>query len=341
MPTISDVAKTAGVSKATVSRVLNGLPVSHDTQAKVTRAIKKLEYHPNAQARGLTLRRSDLVGVLVPEFNSPFYAPILDGIESALSDRGYQMVVCCVGQNITRSVSYVHLLRERRIDGGLVLTPRSADAEAITKLAEDGFPIVLIDGAIGAEVSSVVVDSFSGGVQAARRLVSLGHRRIAMIAGPDSLCESSERVRGYVSVMQEAGLDPEVVSSCGYSLDCGREGALALLSISPRPTAVFCASDMMAIGAMELFSERGLTVPGDIAVIGFDDIRDARLVRPRLTTVSQPMAEMGEMGAAKLLRLISGEERNAVRLVLRTELIVRESCGQGLAVAGNGSSCTA
>ncbi|MGE5588367.1 MAG: LacI family DNA-binding transcriptional regulator [Clostridia bacterium] len=327
MANISDVAKMAGVSKATVSRVLNDLPVSRETLLKVTRAMRKLDYHPNAQARGLTLGRTNLIGVLVPGLDSPFYSPMLDSIETTLSRHGYHMVVSGVGQNIKRSVSYVHLLREKKIDGGLILTPRDVDVAAITKLASDGFPIVILDGSIDADVSCVVVDNFNGGLQAARHLLSLGHTRTAMIAGPADLPESRERIRGYEHALEEAGLTPNVIACEDYSEECGRAGIEAALAQSPRPSAVFCASDMMAIGAMEALEEKGLRVPDDMAVIGFDDIRDAHLVRPRLSTVHQPIAEMGSIGTGKLLRLISGEEKDYTRLVLKTELVVRDSCG--------------
>lgn len=327
MPTISDVAREAGVSKATVSRVLNNLPVSKETLAKVTRAMEKLQYRPNAQARGLTLKRSNLVGVLVPDLDSPFYAPILNSIESTLSRTGYHMVVCCVGQNIKRTVTYVHLLRERRIDGGLILTPRDIDTKAITKLIADGFPLVIIDGSLEADVSCVIVDNFQGGLQATRHLIGLGHKRIAMVTVSGDLPESAERIRGYREAMREAGLIPEEIICENYTKECGYASGFVILEKSPRPTAVFCASDMIAIGLMEFLEEKGIRVPDDLAIVGFDDISHASVVRPRLSTVHQPLAEMGSIGTGKLLRLLSGEEKDYTRLVLKTELVVRESCG--------------
>ncbi len=342
MATISDVAATAGVSKATVSRVLNGLPVRRETYDKVQRAMDRLGYHPNAQARGLTLKKTNTVGVLAPEFDSPFYGPILDGIHSVLAKCGYQMLVSCVGQNITRKVTYVQLLRERKIDGALILTPREVDVEPIRALATDGFPVVLIDGTIDAPVSSVVIDNFDGSVQATRHLISLGHSRIAMLSGPADLDESRERVRGYTHAMQEAGLEPGVLHASGYSAECGAAVSSQLLAetfgsqaaqdpttaTSPDlPTALFCASDNMAIGVMQVLYDAGIRIPGDISLVGFDDVRDASLVRPGLTTVHQPVQDMGAAGAGKLLRLISGEETGVMKLVLRTDLIVRQSSG--------------
>lgn len=346
MATISDVALAAGVSKATVSRVLNGLPVRRETHDKVQRAMDKLGYHPNAQARGLTLKRTNTVGVLVPEFDSPFYGPILDGVHSALAKSGYQMLVSCVGQNITRKVTYVQLLRERKIDGALILTPREVDVEPIRALADDRFPVVLIDGMIDAPVSSVVIDNFDGSVQATRHLISLGHSRIAILSGPADLPESHDRVRGYTRAIQEAGLEPDVLYAAGYSAECGaaiasqllaaRSGSSAspvaqgsILAIRPKlPTALFCASDNMAIGVMRVLYDAGIRVPEDVSIVGFDDVRDASLIRPGLTTVRQPTQEMGAAGAAKLLRLISGEEMGVMKLVLRTDLVVRQSSGR-------------
>lgn len=342
MATISDVAAVAGVSKATVSRVLNGLPVRRETYDKVQRAMDRLGYHPNAQARGLTLKRANTVGVLVPEFDSPFYGPILDGVHAALAKWGYQMLVSCVGQNITRKVTYVQLLRERKIDGALILTPREVDVEPIRTLAGDRFPVVLIDGMIDAPVSSVVIDNFDGSVQATRHLITRGHSRIALLSGPVDLPESQERVRGYSCAMQEAGLEPHVLHASGYSAESGVAVASQLLAacsgsqaaqdptVATRPglpTALFCASDSMAIGVMQALYDAGIRVPDDVSIVGFDDVRDASLVRPALTTVRQPMQDMGAAGAAKLLRLISGEETGVMKLVLRTELVVRQSSG--------------
>jgi len=342
LATISDVALAAGVSKATVSRVLNGLPVRRQTYDKVQRAMDRLGYHPNAQARGLTLKRANTVGVLVPEFDSPFYGPILDGIHAALAKCGYQMLVSCVGQNITRKVTYVQLLRERKIDGALILTPREVDVEPIRALAGDNFPVVLVDGMIDAPVSSVVIDNFDGSVQATHHLVSRGHSRIALLSGPADLPESQERVRGYSYAMREAGLEPHVLHAFGYSAESGAAIASQLLAAHSAsqayqdptaatrpglPTALFCASDNMAIGVMQALYDAGIRVPDDVSIVGFDDVRDASLVRPALTTVRQPMQDMGAAGAAKLLRLISGEETGVMKLVLRTELVVRQSSG--------------
>lgn len=327
MATISDVAFEAKVSKATVSRVLNNYDeVSEEMRARVLRAMRKLNFQPNAQARSLSLKRSNLIGVIVPEIRRPFYGEIVDGIEETLSNAGYHLVVCSTHNRPGNELSTARLLRERRVDGLLVVTPREYDPGVWHDLLAESFPLTMIDGGVPAEISSVVVDNYEGSLAATRHLIRLGHRRIAILTGLDTP-ECRERVRGYRDALAEAAIafDPALLVQGDYLEASGALAMERLLALPERPTAVFATSDLMAIGALQTLRRSGLNVPAQMSLVGFDDIEPARWVSPSLTTVRQPLRQMGEIGARKLLKILSGEEPEVTRIVLRCELIGRES----------------
>lgn len=328
MPTISDVAREAQVSKATVSRVLNNYEVSPELKGKVVRAMRKLDFQPNAQARSLSLKRSNLIGVIVPEIRRPFYGEIVAGIEETLAGAGYHLVLCSTQNRPGHEVNIARLLRERRVDGLLVVTPREYDPEIWRGLEARNFPLTMIDGSVSPGVSTVMVDNYEGSLAAARHLVELGHRRVAFIAGQDTP-ECRERLRGYREALTGAGLpfDPQLAVSGDYLEASGAAAMARLLELEERPTAVFATSDLMAIGALQTLRRAGLSVPEDISLVGFDDIEPSRWISPALTTVRQPLRQMGEIGARKILKVLSGEEPDVTRIVLHCDLIIRESSG--------------
>lgn len=326
MATIADVAQLAKVSKATVSRVINDLPVSEKTHQRVNEAMRRLNYQPNAQARSLTLKRTNLIGVVGPFVGGDFYGEILTGILGTISATD-NFVTIYSGENTTNEEEVIsRLLREKRIDGLIIMTPREIKTDVLRDYQD--FPIVVVDGAIDS-IHSVTVDSFEGGQIAAQHLIKLGHNRIAMITGPLTSLECTERVRGYKETLLSAGIEfkEEYFYKGNYDLDSGRAAMEYFLSLDPRPTAVFAANDWMAIGAIELLKERTIKVPEEIAVIGFDDIIVGAHMTPALTTVRQPICEMGKIGAKRLLDAIAKTEMYPSKTLLRCELIVRESCG--------------
>lgn len=327
MANISDVAREAGVSKATVSRVINGNSVvSEEMRMRVTRAMKRLNFQPNAQARSLSLKKSNFIGVIVPEIRRPFYGEIIDGIEETLVNAGYYLALCSTHNRPGHELNLARLMRERRVDGLIIVTPRELDSKTMQDLADEKFPVTLIDGTAKALVSSVIIDNYEGARVAVRHLIKLGHKRIGLIAGLDTP-ECRERLRGYRETLEAANIafDPALVVRGDYLEESGASAMEQLLKLHEPPSAVFATSDLMAIGALSAIRNHDLQVPDDIALVGFDDIEPARWVTPSLTTVRQPLRQMGEIGAKKMLKILNGEEPEITRIVLSCKLIERES----------------
>lgn len=327
MATINEVAKLAGVSKATVSRVLNKRPVNEETRRKVMNAIRELNYQPNAQARGLSLRQARIIGLIAPDFQGVFYGPVVMGIEQVLQRNDFNLIVSRVQ---SKEYQLAKMLKEKKVDGLIIATPRRIGEKAILALKKDNFPIVVIDGNVGEQVSSVEINSYLGAFQATEHLIKLGHTRIGVISGPSSYKEIQERLLGYKDALQKYNLpfEQELVSEGGdYLLASGEREMAGLLALPSPPTAVFAFSDLMAIGAIHCLLKKGLSVPKDMAVVGFDDSFVAQTFYPPLTTVRQPMLEMGVVAARKMLAMLSGEETEVTHVVLQTSLVVRASCG--------------
>ena len=298
--TIKDVAEQAGVAKSTVSRVFNGASVSQETRRRVEAVVQQLNFKPNAQARGLSLRRSHLIGVVVPEIARPFYGEILVGIESALTADGYDMVLCSTNNSKGRELALTKLLGGKRVDGLIIVTPRSISFGKLKQLQNDReMPVVLVDGS-STKFSSVSVDSYTGSYLATEHLLRLGHRRVGLIAGLETE-ECRERVRGYAEALKKYGCPfvHDLVRPGDYLFTSGGRAMAELLDLAEPPTAVFATSDLMAIGALKTLESRGIAVPGDIALVGFDDIEAAQWTTPTLTTVRQPMRRLGELGGAE------------------------------------------
>jgi LacI family repressor for deo operon, udp, cdd, tsx, nupC, and nupG len=326
MATIADVAKMANVSKATVSRVINNLPVSAQTHRKVTAAMKKLNYRPNAQARSLTLGRTNLVGVVGPFTGGMFYGEMLNGIISQISGTD-NFVTVYNTENAAHEEEIIYRLQtEQRVDGLIIITPRIVNDNLLKKF--NGLPIVVADGVMET-APSVVADSYGGAKLAVEHLINLGHCRIAMITGPKTSWESNERLRGYKDMLINEGIEyrDEYVYVASYDLETGRTAVQELLTVDPPPTAIFAANDLMAIGAMEFLREVKIRVPDDIAVVGFDNSILAPRVTPTLTSVFQPIHEIGRVAARRLLDAIAKTETYPTQTILRCELVVRESCG--------------
>ncbi|NLY92185.1 MAG: LacI family transcriptional regulator [Firmicutes bacterium] len=329
MATINEVAKLAGVSKATVSRVLNNRPVSSETYAKVMKAIRELKYQPNAQARSLSLRRAKVIGLIAPDLQGVFHGPIIMGVEQVLQNNDFNLIVSRVQ---SKEYRLAKMLKEKKVDGLIITTPRQIGEKAILALKRDNFPVVVIDGNVGKQVSSVEIDNYQGAFQATEHLIKLGHTRIAVISSPPSFRESQERLLGYQDALKQYNLpfDSTMVREGDYLLPSGEREMEKLLALPSPPTAVFAFSDLMAIGAIHCLFKKGFSVPKDMAVIGFDDSIVAQSFYPPLTTVRQPIMEMGVVAARKMLAILSGEEVEPTHVILQTSLVVRASCGADL-----------
>ncbi|HLX40854.1 MAG TPA: LacI family DNA-binding transcriptional regulator [Ktedonobacteraceae bacterium] len=308
-PTIQDVARHAGVAIGTVSRVINASPaVKPATRQRVLDAIRELDYSPNLIARSMTSRRTGSVGVVVPFFTRPFFSEVLRGVEVAITRSGREFMLYNVQSNEQCQSYFRTLPKQRKVDGLLVISLYPDDAIA-TSFRYIGMPVVLID-AYHPLLTSLVVDNAEGAYQAVKCLIEYGHRRIGFING---IIESdfhfnsgNDRFAGLCRAMSEAGIpyEPDRVLNTKWDRQGGRQAALQLLTRSNRPTAIFAASDVQAVGVLEAARSLHLSVPADLSVIGFDGIELSEIME--MSTVQQPMQQMGELGAQKLVALIEG-----------------------------------
>jgi LacI family transcriptional regulator len=326
---IKDVASRAGVSVATVSRVLNEKAlVREETIKRVLDAAKELRYVPHGGARSLSMRQTRTVGVVLPDLHGEFFSEVIRGIDVAARRRGFHLLVSGSHSDWTEMTAMALAVRGR-VDGLIVMVP-DMDPDEVQARLPVGVPVVLLNCRASA-TWSIVIDNATGAEAMVAHLASLGHREIAFITGPEANADAAERLRGWRSGMERIGADPRpgLVAKGDFSENGGYEAAYSLLSGERRPTAVFAANDAMAIGALSAIREQGYEVPARIAVAGFDDIPIARFVSPPLTTVS---VEIAELGRRAFELFMEGTEPGSVpRLeTLETHLVIRESCGAGV-----------
>lgn len=338
--TSRDVAKRAGVSRTTVSFVLNnveGSNISQETRRRVLDAAQEMGYVPHAAAQVLAGQRTRIIGLVFPR--SFHYLPthffllqILDGLLDVVQQNGLRLLIDSLGESQGQH-NYLELVRAKRIDGLIVLDPRSNNP-ALRALVEDAFPLVLIGHLAGMQVCSVDVDNSAAARAAVEHLLSLGHRRIACITNAplSGYRVTQERLLGYRNALEAAGIpyDESLVRYGAYTPESGFNSMNSILEESAiPPTAVFAASDVVAFGAMATIQERHLKIPGDIAIVGFDDVPLAHFMNPPLTSVRLPAAEQGRQAGQLLLDLIQKRAKPGRRILLPTELIVRASSAQG------------
>lgn len=316
---------------STVSRVLNGNAASTirpETRQRVIVAADRLGYRPSALARSLRLQRTLTLGMLVPDITNPFFSSIIKGAEDAARERGYNLILCNSEDQPEREETYLRVLRERQVDGLLIASSQMADA-TIAELRDEAFPFVLLNRAAqSAEDLAVVVDNHAAAIEVVAHLAALGHRRVGHIAGPQNTTTGVERREGYRAGVSTYGLadDPElVVEADAFSEEAGYRALQLMLAGPARPTAVFGANDLIAIGVLQRLREIGLRVPQDISIVGFNDIPLAGLLEPALTTVRVPQLEMGVIGAHLLIDQLEGKPIGDVRVTLPTELVIRAS----------------
>ncbi len=323
---IRDVARRAGVSVGTVSRVINNNPtVAPAIRERVEAVIKELGYRPNTLARGLRSQRTHTLGLVIPDVTNPFFSELVKEIEQAAGRKGYSLILGNSGESRSAEQLYLGMLADRQVDG-LIIVP-GAGTKSISPPRD--IAIVIVDRPLPHH-PVVASDHRKGAEQAVERLIELGHRRIACIAGPQRLVVAVERYRGYKQVMQRYARPEDLensgwVASANFDYDGGYRAAARLLATNPRPTAIFASSDQHAIGALRAARDAGLEVPSDLSIIGFDDIPLASLVTPRLSTVAQPIAAISERAVAMVLQIHAGETIMKCER-FDTELKIRESC---------------
>ncbi len=332
-PTITDIARRAGVSAATVSRVINRtVPVDPDTEARVRAAIRELDYRPNLLARSFRRRQTQTIGLLVPDNSNPFFAELARAIEDIGFAEQYNVILCNSDLSETKQSHYIDVLLDKRVDGiiltssGLITGETGADSAA--RIREAHVPFVVIDRDLGEyPVDQLLVDNHQGGALAGRHLIELGHRRMACVVGPSDLTPSAGRIAGFRGALREAGIDlPDALVVQGDGRHSGGTASVrTLLQRNVDFTAIFAFNDVMAAGVIGELQRSGLRVPGDVSVIGFDDIPIAAAMYPSVTTIAQPIAEMARLGVDLLLRRIRGPDAPFERLVLPTRLVPRES----------------
>jgi LacI family transcriptional regulator len=327
--TIFDVAQAAGVSYATVSRVLNNKAhVKPEKREAVLRAMSRLGYVANQQARSLAGGRSYVIGLLVPGLGNSYLGAIVRGIDDALDAAQYDLMLYTTHRRKTKEPAYVAAITRGVTDGLLLVLPRDPGAY-LESLQRQRFPYMLIDHqGLGDYHHSIGAENFQGAYTATRYLIELNHRRIGFITGTPELGCSVERLAGYKAALTEFGIpiDPALIYEGDFQQPQGFEGTLTLLALPDPPTAIFASNDEMALGVMEAARVRGLRLPEDLSVIGFDDITQAAQVHPTLTTIHQPLEQMGRLAAETLLKLINDPTFVVERIVLPTHLVIRQSC---------------
>ena len=334
MATIQDVARRAGVSTATVSHVVNNTRfVSVETRAAVLDAVRELNYHPSAAARSLSTRKTRTIGVVVSDISDFFFAELVRGVMDAIAPHDYHLLLCDTSR--AWEDEYLRLRSERTVDG-FIITPANKEWVASQRQDAECIPTVFADCAFeGTRGPYVGVDNEGGACRAVSHLIDDGHRRIGIAAGPRGLPTMEERLAGYRRALREHGLavDERLIACSTLSVDDGRMSAIRLLSTNPPPSALFCSNDLLTLGTLRAIRQLGWKCPDDVGLAGFDDHPWARTASPALTVVRQPAREIGRTAGLLLMRMLSGEAVED-RVVLPTELIVRESCRARTACSG-------
>lgn len=335
MSSLKEVADLAGVSVATVSRVLNGDDVvKSGTKDRVLSAIKKLNYSPNRVAQRLrsTRKTSKLIGLLIPDIQNPFYVDVIRGIEAYAYENNAAVIIGNFSQDVKKEKLYLDILRSESVDGFIVAPSNEKDIH-VKQLITDGFPIVCIDrGLKDVEADLVKVDNQQGVYNAIHHLIGLGHSRIGFITGNPSIPTSLERIAGYEQAMREHALpiDPAIVVGKKSDYVSGSELTTYLLDLENPPTALFTGNNLLTLGALEILNQRGIRIPEELALIGFDDVYWANSLNPPLTAIRQPGYAIGKKAMELLMQRILDPERPMAHIILNTELMIRKSCGASL-----------
>jgi LacI family transcriptional regulator/LacI family repressor for deo operon, udp, cdd, tsx, nupC, and nupG len=331
MVSMNDVARRAGVSIATVSRVINGSPnLNPETKAKVIKAIKEMNYQPSRVAKRLRSRGNPgkLIGILIPDIQNPFYVDVLRGVEDIALQNNYALIMCNFGQDEKKEKLYLDMLRSEAVDGLLTAPTREDDPE-VTKLLKAGMPIVCVDrGLKNSDVDVVMVNNQKGAFEAVDHLAKSGYKRIAYISGLPTIPSSYLREAGYREALHVNGLDynPGLVRYGDSKYESGVVLCRELLESSNPPDALFTGNNLITLGALETIHLKKLSIPDEIAIIGFDDMFWSNSLYPSLSAVRQPALEIGKRAAELLIQRINDPHRMCIQMILNPELMIRNSC---------------
>jgi LacI family transcriptional regulator len=330
--TISDIAKRTGSSVTTISRVLNGQAsryrISEKTEKRVLKAAKDLNYKPNQLARGLRLKKSQSIGLVLPDISNPFFAYMTRTIQTFVHEFGYGLVTCNTNEDLGLEIEHINVLLSKRVDG-LIIMPVGQKDDHLRSLVQNAVPVVLVDRCFDDfPGSSVVVDNYRGAFEAVQHLVEFGHRKIAIIQGLINTFSNTGRLKGYQDALERNGIsfDASLIVGSGFGKSEGYIETKRLLKRKDRPTAIFATSDLLTLGVLQAVQEEGLAIPEDISLVSFDDTDFAPYLRCPLTAVAQPKENIGEF-AAKLLfeQMKTHGKKPPERIVLKPTLIRRES----------------
>lgn len=328
--TIYDVAKAAGVSITTVSRVINNTGrISDKTRQKVMNVMNEMAYTPNVHAAALTGKRTNMIALVAPDISNPFYGELAKSIEERADELGFQMLICSTDYDPKKETKYFSVLKQKKVDGIIFATGiESHDSmSALEEIASEHIPIAMIsqDKPL-LPMDIVVIDDVRGGYEAAKHLLSLGHTNIACIIGDGSTTGEKNRIKGFRQAMKEAGvpIDESLIIQTRFYLESGKEEAGKLLDRNA-PTAIFAFNDVLACAAIQAARIRSIKVPDDLSIIGFDNTILAEMAAPPLTTIAQPIKEMGRSVIELLAEAIEGKRKAKQKIVLPPELVVRHS----------------
>jgi len=333
LATLADIAAKLNLSISTVSRALNDHPaISTATKQSVKEIARQLNYQPNVLALNLRNKKTNTIGIIVPEITSYFFSSVIKGMQDLLSDTNYQLVISQSEESLKKEKEIIQAMARVRVDGFLISpTSETVDPEIYNNLIKDGIPLVLFDrDCVGTNADKVLVDDYNGAFQAVDYLIKTGCKRIAHISGPPDLSISKHRKKGYYDALSKHGIPHEaelVVAAGGFSPEYGVESAKTLLDLPNQPDAIYAINDGIAIGAMYVIKEAGIKIPEQISVVGFDDEPHSSYFIPPLTSVWQPVYDMGMLAARILLQRLNGEGKNdELRYeLLKPELMVRKS----------------
>ncbi len=332
MATIADVARRAGVSKVTVSRVLNGATnVNPDTCARVELATKDLKYMPNLAARSLRSRQTLTIALIVSDITNAFWTTVARGVEDEAQRRSYSVFLGNTDDSPDKQRSYLRAVVQQRVDG-VIIAPYNSEATSVRTLGEHGIPTVVIDRKLDRwDIDTVRADSVGGACAMVEHLVAVGHRQIAMISGPHGVSTAEERAAGYILALHKAGIayDPRLLRWGDFRAASGELKAAELFESGLVPDAIFAANNQIALGVLEFLFKRGLRVPQDVALVCFDEMADAARLFQFLSVVAQPAYEIGKTAAGLLFERIRGENSGPGReVILPSRLLLRSSCGR-------------
>jgi len=336
--TLKDIAKKSGVSVGTASAVINNKSwVSDKTRKRVWEVIEQLNYRPNQTARSLKIKKSETIGLIVSDITNPFFPEIVRSIEGIARNHGYSLILCDANEDIEIGLESFNLLFDKQVDGMILLGGIVPQDALLSFLKKKNFPLVVVERDYGySRLNTILVDAVKGAFTATTHLLNLGYWPVGIISGPLSLDQESNylhgsvgRFEGYQAALKAKGIpfDKSWVKEGDFRFEGGYRAMMQFLEQVTVPRAVFVSNDLMAIGAMEAIKNKGLRIPEDIAIVGYDDIPEASYTSPTLTTIALPKRKLGTLAIEILLKSLSGQENEYQKVVLPTKLVVRESCG--------------